>query len=304
MTIYDPRLRQLISEATARIPREMAAMAPAMAVEMEAWMHGLPSHGGPADYFLHPLAFPMFLLPWWLEESRGAVDLVLEADLVASTVSGYYYIRMIDDLMDGDVDASLHLLPGLGFFHTRFQGAYQKWFPAGHPFWADFDRVWCQSAEASMLDASLETIDIATFQRVAARKICAAKIPLAAVCHHRGWSDAREPWWELVDLLGCWHQMTNDVFDWHKDLNHGNRTCFLCQAGPEESVVTWVVREGFAWGCALLEGWAAELQRKAVELGSKELVTYLAERQRLYDERKARALSGLGALGKLAEVMG
>ncbi len=305
---HDPRLRRLIEQTAERLPRDLARRAPAMAAEVEAWTRALPSHGGPADYFLHPLAFPMLLLPWWLERSRGEIDVELQADLVTSTVSGYYYIRMIDDLMDGDAGARVELLPALGFFHTRFQSAYQKWFAADHPFWETFERVWCQSAEASMLDARLESFDAESFRRVAARKICAAKIPLTAVCHHRGWLDLLEPWLELVDLLGCWHQMTNDVFDWHKDLSHGNRTYFLCRAESErrqgEPVAAWVARDGFAWGCGLLEEWAAELRRRAGDLGSDDLAAYLDERRRLYDRRKASATSGLRALGKLAEVLG
>ena len=56
----------------------------------------------PEAYFLHPEAFPMVLLPWWLESTiheppaRG-----FQRDIVYSSVSGYYFVRMIDDLMDG-----------------------------------------------------------------------------------------------------------------------------------------------------------------------------------------------------------
>ena len=306
MMLHDHRLRHLIEDATADLPREMARCAPAMAPEVEVWMRALPTHGGPVDYFLHPQAFPMLLLPWWLERSHGDVDIDLQADLVTSTISGYYYIRMIDDLMDGDAGASVDLLPALGFFHTRFQSAYHKWFPTDHAFWQTFDQVWCQSAEASMLDARLESFDAESFRQVAARKICAAKIPLAAVCHLRGWLDLLEPWQDLVDLLGCWHQMTNDVFDWYKDLSHGNRTYFLSRAESErqgEPVTAWVARDGFAWGCDLLEEWAAELRHRAGDLASDDLAAYLTERRRLYDRRKAQATNGLRALDTLTRAL-
>ena len=55
-----------------------------------------------ADYFLHPVAFPLMLLPWWLERQlREQYSTSFQEDLIISNASLYYYIRLVDNVMDG-----------------------------------------------------------------------------------------------------------------------------------------------------------------------------------------------------------
>ena len=74
-------------------------------------MRQLAGSDASADYFCKPHAFPMLQLPWWLERTlRPAPDLALQRDLARSTMCGYYYIRMIDNVMDGHATVEPGLL--------------------------------------------------------------------------------------------------------------------------------------------------------------------------------------------------
>jgi hypothetical protein len=225
--MYDPKLRQIITAAFSRIYFEMKQTAPFMEDQVAKWIEhvcGTPSE----KYFMHAEAFPLLLLPWWLEKTyHQNPDADFQSDLVYSNINGYSYIRLMDNLMDGHTDVELKLLPALSFFHTRFQSPYQRYFEHAHPFWDFFNTVWLHSAEVTMKDASLLDIDRTKFMQVTSQKTCAMKIPLAAVCYRYGLVDLITPWAEFVDLFGCWHQMWDDLFDWLKDLNSETNTYFL-----------------------------------------------------------------------------
>jgi hypothetical protein len=271
-------------------------------------MRELSGSAQPADYFLHPLSFPMLLLPWWAEKARRpAPDLSFQADLAYSTLCGYYYIRLIDNVMDGDVKVDPKLLPALSFFHNQFQFAYQRHFSASHPFWKHFHRLWLRSAECAMRDASLPDSDQALFMQFAAQKVCAAKIPVAAVCFRDERPDLIGEWFPVVDLLGCWHQMMNDLFDWRKDMDHCNQTFFLSEArrrkAEDEPVDAWVIREGFAWGCDILHTWMDELKERVQHLPSAGLLAYLEAREALLSEREAKIQAGFQTMARLLTVL-
>jgi len=305
--VYDAQLSNLISTALARLQSEMAGAAPVMTQHVTRWMEHLAGSIPPEHYFKHPQAFPSLLLPWWLEKSlREMPDLDFQADLVYSTINGYYAIRLADNLMDGHATVEYQLLPALNFFQTEFQAAYQPYFAAGHPFWDFFRAAWFHSAEVTLQDALLTELDAVQFEQIAAQKTSAARIPLAAVCHHYGRTDRLEPWSRLVDLLGCWHQFLNDLFGWHRDYERRTTTYFLSEAErrrrPNEPVLSWVAREGFGWGMAQAQGWMSALQALAQELGSPELVSYLETREEMLQRQATEASAGLVALRKLASV--
>jgi hypothetical protein len=307
--MYDPSLSQLISQAMSRLNTDLAGAAPFMAGQLSGWFEQLSGCRLPEDYFKHPLAFPSLLLPWWAETTiTRPPDLAFQADLIYSTINGYYYIRLIDNLMDGHATIELKLLPALNVFHTQFQSAYQRYFIAGHPFWQRFTTVWFRSGEAAMQDAALTELDETRFKQVAAQKICAANIPLAAVCYRYDRPDLIRAWSDLVDLLGCWHQFHNDLFDWYRDDSRQNRTYFLSEAErrrrPGEPVAGWVAREGFDWAIEKLLAWLEELRRQAAQLGSESLLAYLDTRERLLIEQKERASAGLHSLARLAAISG
>ena len=303
--IYDPQLSGIIDAAMARIQSELERAAPFMAVQVANWMQGL-GQASPQAYFKHPLCFPMLLFPWWLESSLApSPDAALQTDLVCSTISGYYYVRLIDNLMDGHATVELGLLPALSFFHTRFQMAYQRYFDHSHPYWALFQEMWFRSAEVTMKDASLADLDREQFEQLAAKKTCAALIPVAAVCYRYKRPDLIAPWSQFLDLFGRWHQMWNDLFTWLRDVRNQTRTYFLSEAErrkrPEEMVTEWVNREGLDWGCQVLEAWMRELVAASKEMGSEELVAYLDSRSAMLQQQRARLARDLERMMNVLE---
>lgn len=306
--MYDQGLSSIITAALVRLVSELERSGPSMAQQVLSWMEDWSSPLRPEDAFKHPLSFPMLLLPWWSEKSlHENPDPAFQADLVYSTINGYYYIRLIDNLMDGHATVELKLLPALNFFHTQFQIPYQRYFDHDHPFWESFTRVWFHSAEVTIKDASLMEIDREQFTHVAAQKTCAVKIPIAAVCYRYAKPDLMAPWARFVDLFGCWHQMQNDVFDWLKDARHHTPTYFLSEAErrkePTEPVAEWVIREGFDWGIGVLDGWMTELKTLAGDLVSPGLVNYLEEREAMMRQRKEEVARGLESATRLLALL-
>ena len=153
--MYDQELSHIINAAVSRMHAEMEQAAPFLAQQVSNWLTDL-CDGKPEAYFKHPLGFPMLLFPWWLEKTlHQNPDTAFQADLVYSTINGYYYIRLIDNLMDDHATVELKLLPALGFFHVQFQAAYQRHFDHHHPFWEFFKTAWFYSAEVTIKDANL-----------------------------------------------------------------------------------------------------------------------------------------------------
>jgi DNA-binding transcriptional regulator YbjK len=305
--VYSPALTTLLDQALVRLDNELGLAMPGSTAQIIAWTEQLAGASSRRHYFQHPIAFPSLLLPWWVFHQiltpKQAADLDMQAKLVYSTVNGYYFIRLIDNLMDAHTTVEQQILPALGFFHTQFQSAYQLLFPADHPFWPLFRQIWFRSAEAVMRDAQLEIIDLETFRQTSAQKVCAAKIPVAAVCYYYDRIDLLAPWTRFVDLFGSWHQMFNDMFDWYKDSSNQNVTYFLSEADrrrrPGEAVAAWVAREGFSWGLAMLQTWMEELHRSAEALDCPALADYLHTRQTGLEQQACAIQPGLQTVARL-----
>jgi hypothetical protein len=306
--LYPAELRNLVRRAVARMERRLREGAPTLSVHAMTWVRSLSGGGPPETYFTHQRAFPMLLLPWWLESGiRGAPDRLFHGDLVYSTVTGYYFVRMIDDLMDRETPPEPPVLPAMIFFHTDFQLTYQRWFAHADPFWSALAAASLAAAEMASQDTELPAIDRQQFVAISARKIAGAKIPIAAVCHRYEQPDLLTPWSIFVDVLGCWHQMLNDIQGWSRDLERGRRTYFLSEAasraGASASVADWVIEDGLPWGFAELDGWMEQLLVLGGELDSRPLVAYLEKRRAdLAVEGEALA-SSARALGRLASAL-
>ncbi len=298
------KVSELIAAAIERMLDNLSQDSPSLARQAEAWVNKLAGTDDPADYYRHPLAFPAMLLPWWVEQSIHAEpDMAFQADLIYSSVTGYYFIRLIDNVMDGHGPEDAELLPLLGFFHTQFHRTYQRYFEFDHPFWPFFNQIGVLSADYAINSAQLRDIDRDTFITLAGRKVCGGKIPMAAVCYHYACPDLLTPWEAFFDRLGCWHQMFNDLLGWIKDLKHDTSSYFLSEAhrqkAPDESVVNWITREGFDWGLSVLYDWMAELQQEATTLGSDELVQYLDHRDCLLRQQAAEIKAGFATIAVL-----
>jgi hypothetical protein len=305
---YDPSLRHAIKTSVARICAELEQSMPLTAAQVGEWMKQLAGSVDPSDYYLRASASPMFLFPWYLEQTlRPNPEPSFQADLVDSTVNGYYYIRLIDNLTDGHATVELKLLPLLGFFHTRFQLPYQKYFEHGHAFWDLFARVWFHSADVTMSDLNLASIEPDSFMQVVAQKTCAVKIPLAAVCYKYQRLDRIAPWSRFMNVFGCWQQMLNDLLHWNEDLSLGATTYFLSEARRRkrstDSITDWAIREGFQWGLGVLDQWMTEAQGLARDLDSLQLSGYLMYRKALLGRQGKHTLEALQLASKLGDLV-
>lgn len=292
----------------ARLEAELARSAPIMAGQVSHWFRQLAQSEQPADYFKNPIGFPVVSLPWWLGKTLHPTPTgAFHSDLVYSTMNGYYYIRLLDNVMDGHTTVERELLPAAGFFHTQFQIIYQRYFEPAHPFWDFFKQTWFHSAEMTICDARLSDIDLDHFRQIASQKVCAGKIPLAAVGYACDRADVLARWLDFHDTLGAWHQLWNDVFDWNKDLKYGTRTYFLSEAErrkrPTESAAAWIVRQGFEWGIATLHEWLIQLKQAATPLNSPDVMAYLDWRAANLRQQHAAVADGLRHLEKLAAAM-
>jgi len=302
-------LPEIVREATAALFTEATARMPQAGPDLALWCRSLAGGAPPEGYFLHPKAYPTVRLPWWAEESIGfTADLELQRDVALSTMAGYYFIRLIDDAMDERSERALGLLPTSAFLHHAFEAPYHARFPHDHPFWALFREVWSRSAEASALDAGSSDVTWARFREVAARKVCAALIPLAAVFHHRTASGPPAAWVDLVEHLARAHQLDNDVVDWSRDLARGGATYFLCEGrrrgATNDDMGLWVADEGYAWADGLLRQWSAELQEAARSLGSPGLCRWLEERDRARVARGDETRAGFATVSRLLRAAG
>ncbi|GAB4444532.1 MAG: hypothetical protein Kow0031_26970 [Anaerolineae bacterium] len=305
--MYPNPLKQLIGQGIAQLDERLAAGMPHSASAIIGWMRQLAPDGQRAAYFTHPLAFPALLLPWWVNASLfGSPADPMLADVTRSTISGYYAIRLIDNVMDGEATVEPGLLPALNFFHSQFQAAYQPYFAAEHPFWVQFEQFWLGSADVSLREGQLTALDEAQFWQLSAQKVSAAKIPVAAICHRHGQPAAFTPWAALIDRLGGWHQLHNDLFDWQRDTQRGGITWFLSEAArrkrPAEPLAGWVAREGFFWGIDTLSQWMAQLQVQAAALGSPPLADWLRQRDTLLADAVAQVTPGLALIARLSAV--
>jgi uncharacterized protein YheU (UPF0270 family) len=294
-----------------RIGADLGASSPSLANQVVRWIRRISPGGEPSAHFLDARMFPILELPDFVLESLAvAPDEAFHRSLIFSTVHGYFYIRLIDDIVDGDRDLELErkILPVAGYFLSEFQLGYQKYFSAEHEFWRAFRRLWTASAASSAEDAMQRSVGFAEFERVSSRKFSAASIPVAATCHHYGRADLVPAWLDLVDGLGRWSQMVDDILDWHQDRSLGRATYFLTegerQTRREESLEEWILREGCDWGFDLLNEWMDRLQKSAVQLGSPGLMEYLAGRKAWAAEQHSTLRNGLAELARLAGILG
>ena len=291
----------LIDSAIERLADTLAPT-PVLRQRAMAWMQQLSPTGDAAAYFRQPRAWPLLTLPIWVEESLAvAPDPAFQADLVYSSIAGYYYIRLIDDLMDHDATARLDLLPLSSVLHSEFQAGYARHFPPDHPFWPRYAELWYGAAEATVADAALTEISLAEFRAVSARKVSPGKIPVMAVLFRHDRADLLLAWFALCDALGAIVQMSDDLFDWQVDLKRPERTTyFLSEAERQrrgtEPRASWIMREGFDWGVEAVLAWLGDLRGCATALSSPALDRHLAWRQEALVDSATTLRPGFRAL--------
>lgn len=306
----DSQLRQILQRAADRFYANLNEALPRTAPLIAARLKRVPAGPRTVEVCLATQSFPAFSMPWWITpaEARDTDRQFLE-DLCYSTLNGYYFVRLIDNVQDGDGPADLRqLLPAGGYFHAEFQSPYQRWFPANHPFWSTFQAAWNEQAEAAAVEAELDEIDLAAFQSVSALKFGAAKGPLAAAAYRYGREGELANWFAFVDRLGALSQLANDLFDWHHDSLAGINTYIQSEYrrrrfGPDETIHRWIVREGFDLGAEQIRDWHRELVGIARVLRAPEATLWLGRRGALLQKEISSARAALDALRELADAM-
>jgi hypothetical protein len=299
--MIDPAFAQVVQEAYADLDARLDAAGPVLAGELGAWIRRRAGRRAPWEYLTDVRAFPTLRLPWFLEESlAGQADPALQGELVRSSLAGYYHIRLIDNAMDDPGAPEVRLLPALGVLHLLFEAPYRRLFPGGHPFHETLQTLWTQSGEDTLRDGLLQDFARDDFENSAARKTWAARIPMEAVLHRHGNFAARAPWMRFFECYARWHQMEDDVLDWHADLRKGRPTWFTCEARRHapagEAPGAWVMGNGLSWAFGLLDGWWDEACGAAADLGSPGLEAYLRQRQEAHREARERMEGPLKAL--------
>ncbi len=300
--------REIVVHAVRRLDEDLLELAPFSAPRVRAWASRLAGGAKTEEYFLHLRAFPFVGLPVWFELSvRGEVDPALHRALACSSIAGYYFIRILDGLMDGDATDEVSFLPVLGVLHERFQSPYATLFGADHAFWPRFRRTWSGCLDATTEDAAHGAPTLEDFFRVTARKVEAASLPLLAVALHLGREAELAPWMAVFERFGRWHLMEEDLLDVSVDAARGARTFALSEAerrrAPHESAIGWLLAGGIDELAGTLGAWMRELRASALALESPPLVRYLDARARGLDERLAAMRPGLRALTRLASAL-
>jgi len=279
--------------------------APTLARELDRWVTKVLGRR-PETAFTALESYPLVHLPVWAVPDLTPGVLAL---LVRSAISGYLYVRLVDNAVDADTDGSeLRVLPAASYLHTEFQLPYQRLYPFDHPFWDTFTGAWTRAAEATLADRLLGDPDVDRFERVAARKTTSAIIPVAAALYAGGEPRRLPAWARFVDAFGRWHQLENDFLGWRKDQRHGNPNLVLGEAlrrGVDPD--GWFLDEGFEWGAELLSRYAAEAAAQAGSLGSPELVSYLETRlsaHRAHLDSLRRGISEQVRLRRLLATLG
>ena len=70
-----------------------------------------------------------------------------------------YFIRLLDNVMDGHATVERELLPASAFFHSEFEGVYRALFAPASPFWPDYHDAWYSSWDVVAHEATLDVID-------------------------------------------------------------------------------------------------------------------------------------------------
>jgi hypothetical protein len=297
-----------VKAAVERIAAELSVTAPYLGTRVHDWMRKVSPSGHTIAFFDQPRIFPLLSLPWWLGRvTEAECDEAFHRDLVYSSVNGYYFIRLLDNVMDGHSRGDERLLPAAAFFHTEFVRIYEQYFPLGHPFWGLFRKEWMRTNEAAVRGAFTRTFNNEDFNAITVAKLAAAKIPLGATAFRVGRPDVLPRWLGFCERLARWFQMMDDLFDWHRDLQLGQQSYFLSEAQRRkrtgESVEAWVIRAGFNWGIEHLRCGLSELRTASHELGSDDLECFLIRRgERLAQDREELG-AGLTALREVATIL-
>jgi hypothetical protein len=305
----DRLLERIVTRAGARLAADIGRDLPAAGPEIARHLRRVPSLTKP-NISRPPQAFPIFELPYWMTPaSARRNDAAFQEDVAYSTFSGYYAIRLIDNITDRDGPKELPaLLPAAGYFQWRFFQPYFRHFPEGHPFWSEFDRVWSDQANRTVADALARDITEEIFYEVSGQKFGAIKVPVAAVAFRYDRPALLDPWYAFVDALGAFVQFWNDFLDWRHDADYRINTFLQSESrrrrARRETHADWFLREGFAWGSDRLRAEMRRVVQHGKRLRNRGLAGWLAVRETVLNEQLSKLARHPAATGEGSSSLG
>jgi len=264
---------QLIRYSVDRLREDLETMESASAV---FWARAEQLGQGDPEYlFLNPFSTPVFMFPLWVERSLSETqDVDFQYELAYASTAMYFYVRILDDAMDGHVESGA-LLPLLTSLSAYFNRALRNLFPASDPFWTYFYRVIDLSTEGMVADFSATQITSEDFIQLAGQKSYCVMIPIAAVLCRYQRCDQFERWSELWHAFSAWNQMRDDLRDWCLDSKNGLCTYLLSEAQrlkrKDESVEQWMVRDGYRWSIGVVNQFTKRARELTAELNVPEM---------------------------------
>jgi hypothetical protein len=175
-------------------------------------------------------------LPGWLGSTHG-LDTSTIADLTLANVFGLAYIKLQDDLLDGEVggdDRQAALLLLSSVLHRKWLLVYSGFFPGDSQFWSYFEQymtqwvraTWASRQECSKPWAAWGEEDLRILsQRGAPLKICAA-----AVCLLAQRAELIPQLESALDHLLIGAVLLDHALDWSDDLAAGRYNAFVAYA--------------------------------------------------------------------------
>lgn len=309
--LYDEKLMGLIESAYSRLEKSVKKTDPVFSRKILDWIQAVSGDLSPVEHLTYKNAFPFFLIPYWLEESiHDTIDPGFQEDIIFSSFNLYYYVIMLDNLMDQDQLEALSLSPGCHLFHTWFQLPYQNHFPGDHKFWDYFQEIWFKTAVITTEDACLTDIDEKAFLEVSSQKAYFAGIPTVAVCLKYNRPDLVEPWTRFFYAFGQWNQMFNDVVkSWNRDIENDGLTFLMCEGKKrkhkDETLFDWAIREGYGWGLEYILDFTRKIKEDILpHLHCEAINNYVLFREKTIRDRLEQFNTGKEGVLKLREALG
>jgi len=307
--VADFSLHHRVAASIEKLRNRLHTELPELGQDVSTWMDAIAPGGEAANYLSDPLMFPIVQLPAWLLQSlTGSADAGFLSDVTYSTVSGYYHVRLMDNIQDGHATVEGKLLPAAGLLEQQFRGVYEKYFSSQHPFWEHFERFWQATSASVEKEALLREMSLDDFREIAADKYAAAKIPMAAAAFHSGHAASLPLWFRFCDELARATQLLDDLLDWQDDLRAERCTYYLshilgCKEG-HESPESYVFREGFFWGLQQLRAQTILIGDLALELNCGDLIHYLDQREATLRLQLIPIQQGLEHYRQLRQILG
>ena len=191
---------------------------------------------------LNRIATPNWTLEWylprWLGDAFG-LPADLTQTLVLSNVYGLSYVRLQDDLVDGEVDrvsweSTILLAAAL---HHLWMSQYVQLFAGTSPFWRYFEEFMAQWLRATLRSNEPPAIDFQSYREENFLRLAERGAPLkiccAGACLLASRRELIAPLTSAVDHFLVSAVLLDHAKDWADDLAAGRYNVFVAYVSPQ-----------------------------------------------------------------------